>query len=248
MYAAQGKAFRVWDGERKVKVGVVARSLHELKSKGRQHLNLPEEEDLSIVLEEDGTVVADNEFFQFIPDQTVVQLLTEGQEWRPEAPDDVTQTDGTDEADTAGPIVDLSTDTEVKQLCRKLRQDIAAIVSFTPFQLELLSDADVEELTSQLELDKGSVEQLQEACQQRVLDRRRTQEAVELLQLFREVPEAGGNGQDATDAPMSVVASEGTTSNNSTQLVEQVRAETRRRQHQHKRQKTAREAAATQDL
>eukprot|EP00058_Branchiostoma_floridae_P006229 XP_002591717.1 hypothetical protein BRAFLDRAFT_80812 [Branchiostoma floridae] len=137
MYAAQGKAFRVWDGERKVKVGVVARSLHELKSKGRQHLNLPEEEDLSIVLEEDGTVVADNEFFQFIPDQTVVQLLTEGQEWRPEAPDDVTQTDGTDEADTAGPIVDLSTDNEVKQLCRKLRQDIAAIVSFTPFQLEL---------------------------------------------------------------------------------------------------------------
>lgn len=75
----KSKPFKVQDIEGKRRVGVVASSLKELKEKGLLKLKIKTVS--SIVLEEDGTEVEDEEYFKTLEPQAVVIFLQPGEIW-----------------------------------------------------------------------------------------------------------------------------------------------------------------------
>ncbi|XP_008117969.2 lipid transferase CIDEC isoform X2 [Anolis carolinensis] len=76
------RPFRVTNHERSVRKGMVAESLRDLQEKVRHAWALSGE--VHLVLEEDGTSVEMEEFFQTLEEGAVLMALAKGQEWRPE--------------------------------------------------------------------------------------------------------------------------------------------------------------------
>lgn len=79
--AARPKPFRVTNAERSVKKGIMADSLEDLLRKVCDSLSSPCVSVL--VLDEDGTGIDTEEFFQSLPDNVALMILEEGQKWTP---------------------------------------------------------------------------------------------------------------------------------------------------------------------
>lgn len=58
-------------------------SLIEFVARGKELYNLPVEEHAFVVLEEDGTEVDEEEYFDLLPERTHLMLLAAGQLWSP---------------------------------------------------------------------------------------------------------------------------------------------------------------------
>uniref|UniRef100_A0A3Q2ZY92 Cell death inducing DFFA like effector c n=1 Tax=Kryptolebias marmoratus TaxID=37003 RepID=A0A3Q2ZY92_KRYMA len=79
--ALRPKPFRVTNADRSVKKGVMAEALIDLTNKVSDSLTL--ECIGAVVLDEDGTDVDTEEFFQTLPENTVLMVLEKGQKWTP---------------------------------------------------------------------------------------------------------------------------------------------------------------------
>ncbi|XP_039195187.1 cell death activator CIDE-A [Crotalus tigris] len=79
-YAA--RPFRVCNHDRSSRRGVVASSLQELINKTLDALMITAGM-MTLVLDEDGTVVDTEDFFQSLGDNTQLMLLEKGQKWKP---------------------------------------------------------------------------------------------------------------------------------------------------------------------
>ena len=78
----QPKPYKIQDQERKSgRFGITASSLRDLRSKAAEQLCIPKNETFRVVLEEDGTEVKDESYFETIPEQTVFVILKSGQFW-----------------------------------------------------------------------------------------------------------------------------------------------------------------------
>uniref|UniRef100_UPI003AAC1292 cell death activator CIDE-3 n=1 Tax=Centroberyx gerrardi TaxID=166262 RepID=UPI003AAC1292 len=75
------KPFRVTSADRSVKKGIMADGLQDLINKVMDSFNVPCVS--ALVLDEDGTGVDTEEFFQTLPDNTVLMVLEKGQKWTP---------------------------------------------------------------------------------------------------------------------------------------------------------------------
>ncbi|KAL8617232.1 hypothetical protein ACOMHN_065632 [Nucella lapillus] len=76
------RAYKVQDCSREKRVGVAAKSLEDLLAKGREKLEIPEEEEVSVVIEDDGTLVDSEAFFKKLPSQTVFIFLLSEERYR----------------------------------------------------------------------------------------------------------------------------------------------------------------------
>ncbi|XP_076012847.1 lipid transferase CIDEC-like [Genypterus blacodes] len=79
--APRPKPFRVTNADRRVKKGIMADGLEELINKVRDSLNVQCVG--AVVLDEDGTGVDTEEFFQTLPDNAALMVLEKGQRWSP---------------------------------------------------------------------------------------------------------------------------------------------------------------------
>ncbi|KAF5279261.1 hypothetical protein FQA39_LY18305 [Lamprigera yunnana] len=77
------RPFKLWDGRRSVRKGLVVGSLEELVQRGRDKLGVSVGEPVRLVLESDGTQVEDAEYFRTLPTNTVLLLLRHGERWLP---------------------------------------------------------------------------------------------------------------------------------------------------------------------
>ncbi|NXY87388.1 CIDEA protein, partial [Alcedo cyanopectus] len=75
-----GRPFRVSNASRSSRKGIVAGSLQELLTKTLDAFLLSAGI-VTLVLEEDGTVVDTEEFFQSLGDNTHFMILEQGQKW-----------------------------------------------------------------------------------------------------------------------------------------------------------------------
>ena len=66
------------DRTRRVKMGVVARSLEELTLTSRKKLDYPGDKEVVVFLEEDSTMVDEEEYFQTLEPNTCLMLLHHG--------------------------------------------------------------------------------------------------------------------------------------------------------------------------
>lgn len=78
----QSKPYKIQDQERKAgRFGITASSLRDLRLKAAEKLCIAKNETFRIVLEEDGTEVKDESYFETIPEQTTFVILKSGQFW-----------------------------------------------------------------------------------------------------------------------------------------------------------------------
>ena len=86
------KPYKVMDRTRSVKKGVMASSLEDFTISSKRKLAYSGDREVSVVLEEDGTEVDDNDYFQTLEPNTCLMLLYAGERWSPfsVASDDVT--------------------------------------------------------------------------------------------------------------------------------------------------------------
>ena len=77
------KPYKVMDRTRSVKKGVMASSLEDFVMSSKRKLAYPGDRDVSVVLEEDGTEVDDNDYFQTLEPNTCLMLLYSGERWSP---------------------------------------------------------------------------------------------------------------------------------------------------------------------
>ncbi|XP_054852790.1 cell death activator CIDE-3-like [Eublepharis macularius] len=81
MPTPHARPYRVSNWDRTLRKGIMADSLRDLLEK--VHLALPVVGTITLVLDEDGTIVETEEFFQTLQEGTVFLVLTKGQSWYP---------------------------------------------------------------------------------------------------------------------------------------------------------------------
>ena len=86
------------DRQRTTKKGLMAGTLEELIRSGKEKLSYREEQGVIVVLEEDGTEVDEEDYFQTLEDNTELILLHSGERWSPFVSQDVTDNGATSEA------------------------------------------------------------------------------------------------------------------------------------------------------
>ena len=80
------RPFKVTDRLRQIRKGIVAKSLKDLTKKAMDKLGYDDRQEVYLVLEEDGTEVDDEEYFQSLPDNTRLMLLHHQDIWSPVGP------------------------------------------------------------------------------------------------------------------------------------------------------------------
>ncbi|KAM9350346.1 DNA fragmentation factor subunit alpha [Symphorus nematophorus] len=197
------KPCKVCNFTRQKSYGLVVPSLDELKVKGGEFLGFSPSDPVTVVLEDDGTIVEDEAYFLCLPLNTKFMLLHEKETWSPARRMDggtawmaresvVLETDTVDTSSAEAPWWDLA---------RQLKQDLANIILMSEADLQTLVDAPCSELASALDFQEKKAEDLQETLQ-RVLDRREEErQSKELLQLYLKAVEKEDRQQEEPSQP-----------------------------------------------
>uniref|UniRef100_A0A3P8TK57 DNA fragmentation factor, alpha polypeptide n=1 Tax=Amphiprion percula TaxID=161767 RepID=A0A3P8TK57_AMPPE len=192
------KPCKVCNFTRQKSYGVVVPSLDELKQKGCEFLGYSPTDPVTVVLENDGTIVEDQAYFLCLPSNTKFMLLHEKETWSPVRKMDggtawmaresvLLDTDAVDAASSAAPWWGLA---------QQLKQDMASVILMSEADLQTLVDAPCPELASALGFQEKKAEDLQETLQ-RVLDRREEErQSKELLQLYLKAAEKEDGHQE----------------------------------------------------
>ncbi|KAM6982706.1 DNA fragmentation factor subunit alpha [Tautogolabrus adspersus] len=180
------KPCKVCNYTRQKSYGLAVPSLDELKVKGCEFFGFSPSEPVTVVLEDDGTIVEDQGYFLCLPLNTKFMLLHEKETWSPVKRMDggtawmaresvLLETDTIDASSSAAPWWDLA---------QQLRQDLTSIILMSEADLQTLVDAPCPELASALSFKEKRTADLQQTLQ-RVLDRREEErQSKELLQLY----------------------------------------------------------------
>jgi len=170
-----GKPFKITDFTREIRKGVVATSLQDLTSKVLEKLSL--EGVVTVVLEQDGTEIDDEEYFATLEPHTSLMVLAIEQKWNPPAPPCRLSVDAVDDG-KASP--------ELAGLVGKIKHNLCHVSLLGGPELEMLSDMDPDSLVDITFPDKIFLEQLKEASGRYLSEKRQAQDALELLRLYHE--------------------------------------------------------------
>ncbi|XP_051961230.1 DNA fragmentation factor subunit alpha [Xyrauchen texanus] len=191
------KACKVCNIGRQKCYGLAVTSLDQLKIKGCEALGFSPCTSVTVVLEYDGTVIEDEDYFLCLPANTKFMLLHDKETWSP-----AHQVD----RGIAGPsresvhlilgAVDNVDGAECwHRLAEQLRQDLASIILMSEADLQSLIDVPCSNLASALGFSQQKTQVLQDTLQ-RMLDRREEErQSKELLQLYLKAMEQE-NSQD----------------------------------------------------
>uniref|UniRef100_G3NVM6 DNA fragmentation factor, alpha polypeptide n=1 Tax=Gasterosteus aculeatus aculeatus TaxID=481459 RepID=G3NVM6_GASAC len=186
------KPCKVCNFTRQKSYGVVVPSLDELKLKGSEFLGFSPGQPVTVVLDNDGTIVEDQAYFLCLPLDTKFMLLHEKEKWSP-----VRRVDG----GTAWMARDSIAAAPWLDLAQQLKRDLASIILMSDEDLQTLVDAPSIELASAVGFQEKKAQDLQETLQ-RVLDRREEErQSKELLQLYLKAAEKEGGQQADQSRP-----------------------------------------------
>ncbi|XP_032824271.1 uncharacterized protein LOC116950527 isoform X2 [Petromyzon marinus] len=169
---APGQPYRVCGVGRAAWHGLVAASLPELRQKGCVKLSLNAAPDkVEVVLEEDGTIVDDDEYLQLLDKNSRLMLLQPGERWDRPRVDDEVETDGK-------PL------SQSEEVARMLHRDLGLIINLSDLQLRAVAEEQPEVLARWLGGEEAA-ELVSGACG-RVLDnRQQLRDVHSFLALYR---------------------------------------------------------------
>lgn len=205
------KPCKVCNFTRQKSYGLAVPSLEELKAKGGEFLGFSCEDSVTVVLEDDGTIVEDDAYFLCLPINTKFMLLHAKESWSPLRRMDggtawmaresvVIDTDAVDTSHVEEPWWDLA---------QQLKQDLASVILMSEDDLQSLVDARSTELAFALGFQEKKAQDLQETLQ-RVLDRREEErQSKELLQLYLKAADREGGQGEPSQASLEATGSVG---------------------------------------
>ncbi|KPP64282.1 hypothetical protein Z043_117391 [Scleropages formosus] len=183
------------------------------EGRGCTALGLDPHSPVSVVLEDDGTIVEDETYFLCLPPNTKFMLLCEKEMWAPrKGVDGGTAWLSRDSFEVNSDTVDapFSEAEAWHGAASRLRVDLASVLLMSEAELQGLVDAPCSDLAAALGFRNSQARALQDALQ-RALDRREEErQSRELLQLYLKavekeggrVPIAGGeSAADEADGP-----------------------------------------------
>lgn len=188
------KVCKVCNISRQKCYGLAVTSLDQLKLKGGEALGCSPSASVTVVLEEDGTIVEDEAYFLCLPANTKFMLLHADEIWM-----HTHQIDG----GTAQPCresanleIDGKDDVDGFEswhsLAEKLRQDLASIILMSEANLQSLIEVPCSDLAAALNFSQQKTQVLQDTLQ-RMLDRREEErQSKELLRLYLKAMEREG--------------------------------------------------------
>lgn len=198
------KPCKVCNSSRLQSYGLVVSSLTQLKIKGCESLGFDPGTPISVVLEDDGTIVEDDAYFLCLPSNTKFMLLHGKEMWTPFKKFD----GGT--AWMNRESVDLETDDVDSSVCGpeswltlalQLKQDLASIILMSEADLQTLVDVPASELASALGFPEKKAQRFQEALQRQLDRREEERQSKELLQLYLQTVEReAGRPAEASQA------------------------------------------------
>ncbi|XP_072755678.1 DNA fragmentation factor subunit alpha [Anoplolepis gracilipes] len=181
-----GNPYKIVDHTRERRKGITASSLKELTNIARNRLALPVDADLTIVLEQDGTEVDDEEYFATLERNTSLMVLHGDQKWIAAGSSKTTSRYiVVDDVDADGSRSDKirRRRTPIEPLVSSLHGDPSHISLLGGNDLELLSDMDPDSLAD-IVPDRLFLEQLKEASGRFLAEKRQAQESMALLQMY----------------------------------------------------------------
>ncbi|TSP79485.1 DNA fragmentation factor subunit alpha [Bagarius yarrelli] len=185
------KPCKVCNCTRQKSYGVVVVTLKQLKVKGREALGYDADTSVSVVLDDDGTVVEDEAYFLCLPPHTKFMFLQDKEMWTPAKRYDGGTAWLRQSFDVSSDAVD-STHGGVEPWCslaEQLKHDMASIVLMSETELESLVAVPCSVLASALAFPEQKTQDLQKTLQ-KVLDRKEeARQSKELLQLYLKVVE-----------------------------------------------------------
>ncbi|XP_020707490.2 DNA fragmentation factor subunit alpha-like [Athalia rosae] len=190
----QGAAspYKIIDHSRERRKGITASSLKELTAVARSRFGLPLDEQLTIVLEQDGTEVDDEEYFATLERNTSLMILCGNQKWAASGSGTSSSRyillDDTDGGKAIGEGAlrsrkDRNNGPHIEPLVSSLHEDPSHISLLGGNDLELLSDMDPDSLAD-IVPDRIFLEQLKEASGRFLAEKRQAQESMALLQMY----------------------------------------------------------------
>ncbi|XP_059808223.1 DNA fragmentation factor subunit alpha [Hypanus sabinus] len=206
---------KICDSNRWKTFGVAVLSLKDLVAKGKQKLGLDKHDPrtCTVVLEEDGTIVDEEDYFEHLPINTKFMILGPGEKWMPQ---DV----------EIRPVLDTRTHCSIdcvdsaeassnwKVLAHRLRQNLAEIITMSEAELQTLIDVPTAELAVELEVTPKRAEDMQDSLQRTLDTKEEQRQAIELLKLYQNAFDK----DDATLAEKTEVDSFGAATSQTTQL------------------------------
>lgn len=174
--ATDSKPFKIWSCNRQTKISLTAKSFEEAIFKGCKKLDQASEH-VTVVLEEDGTVVDDEDYFAFIPENTVLMFLIGEEKWTERG-----KYVALDETDDGSNISGL--DSDVSALLYLLKNDVTKVATLSDDQIQQIIDCDTSELSHFYSGNERFTKSLQEGCQRHLDDRSRTSEVMDLLRIY----------------------------------------------------------------
>ncbi|NWH78080.1 DFFA factor, partial [Piaya cayana] len=160
--------------------GVAASSLQELINKAR-HILAIENESVTLVVEEDGTIVHDDDYFFCLPPYTNFMVLISDEKWPDSSSDRRTGW-------LAGPADEVDSAAEKwKQLARQLKDDLSNIILMSEEDIQVLIDVPCSDLAEELGHSQTRTQALQDGLQN-VLDvREEERQSRQALELYSQV-------------------------------------------------------------
>ncbi|CAG5101037.1 Similar to Cidec: Cell death activator CIDE-3 (Rattus norvegicus) [Cotesia congregata] len=184
-----GNPYKIVDCSREKRKGITAASLEDLTNVARSRLALPTDADITIVLEQDGTEVDDEEYFATLERNTSLMVLNGSEKWA--APGSAKTATSryilVDNVDSAGRTEESTTrgnyHRPIEPLVSSLHNDPTHISLLGGNDLELLSDMNPDSLAD-IVPDRMFLEQLKEASGRFLAEKRQAQESMALLQMY----------------------------------------------------------------
>ncbi|XP_041063327.1 DNA fragmentation factor subunit alpha [Carcharodon carcharias] len=173
--------------------GVVATSLEDLIAKGKEKLGLDKfdaQQAYTIVLEDDGTIVEDEDYFMCLPANTTFMILNASQKWTP-VDEEISISSDTKMDDDVGGVGSVDcvdypeSSNNWKVLAKQLRKNLAHIITMSESDLQTLIDVPSTELAKELEESLIRTEAIQDSLQRALDSREEHREAKELLKLYQ---------------------------------------------------------------
>eukprot|EP00090_Calanus_glacialis_P047076 TRINITY_DN9547_c0_g1_i1.p1 TRINITY_DN9547_c0_g1~~TRINITY_DN9547_c0_g1_i1.p1 ORF type:complete len:211 (-),score=97.42 TRINITY_DN9547_c0_g1_i1:453-1085(-) len=176
------KPYKVLDRTRSVKKGVMAANLEELLGRGKEKLGYSTNTEVYAVLEEDGTEVDEDDYFQTLPNNTTLMLLYVGDRWSPFANPDAPDCGGEMTASSTARLIALLTRLESEPGCIALMAEV---------DLELLAEMDCNSLPPTFpRFDPEFLSQLQSAADKHLFEKSQIRDTLGLLKIYHRSSDA----------------------------------------------------------
>ncbi|XP_056589382.1 DNA fragmentation factor subunit alpha [Triplophysa dalaica] len=180
------KAYKVCNLTRQKFYGVAVTSLAQLKIRGGDALGFSPDASVSVVLEDDGTFVEDEDYFLCLPADTKLMLLNYRQTWTPAF--HVDGGTGQPERESVNVEVDGQDNVDGTEswhsAASRLKQNLGNLILMSEADLQSLIDVPCSDLATALGFSQPKSRILQETLQTIVDRREEERQSKELLQLY----------------------------------------------------------------